>query len=180
MPRRPAKGSLLQRCSCMRRTEPRGAPTWIAVMVAAVACSAGDPAGEKRFTELGSDAVRDTRTGLVWTAGDGRREFSWSDADAHCRALALGSGGSEWRLPSIEELATLYDASMEHPCGEAAICRTDRAIPLSSPYQWSATAPEPDRRVYYDFSLGSRLAPLIRPSLTRGTLCTRGEQDGSP
>ena len=64
---------------------------------------------------------------------------------------------------------------MEQPCGEAAICRIDPAIQLSSPYQWSATAPQPARRIYYDFSLGSQLAPLIRPTLTRGTLCTRGQ-----
>ncbi len=161
----------------MRRTEPLGAPTWIALIAAAMACSAGNPEADKRFDGFGPDAVRDTRTGLVWTAGDGGREFSWSDADAYCRTRAVGSDGTDWRLASIRELATLYDTSMEQPCGEATICRTDRAIPLSSPYQWSATAPQPERRYYYDFAHGSQLSPLIRPALTRGTLCVRSAED---
>jgi hypothetical protein len=72
---------------------------------------------------------------------------------------------------------------MEEPCGSATstICRIDPALDLSSPYQWSASAPRPDRRAYYDFSLGSQLAPLIRPTLTRRALCTqRAPEGGAP
>jgi hypothetical protein len=155
-------------------------PTLFAVLAAAVACSSGDEPTAPRFTPIGADVVRDARMGRVWRARDSGRALSWIDADRHCRELGLGSSGAAWRLPSIEELAALYDPSMQQPCGEAAICRIDPAIHLSSPYQWSATAPQPDRRVYYDFALGSQLAPLIRPTLTRGALCTGGEQDDNP
>ena len=153
------------------------APTWIAALAATVACSSADESSGPRFAALGAEVVRDARMGLVWMARDTGRELSWLDADRHCRELAVGSGGAGWRLPSIEELAALYDTSMEQPCGEAAICRIDPAIRLSSPYQWSATAPQPGRRVYYDFSFGSQLAPLTRPTLTRRALCTRDEKD---
>jgi hypothetical protein len=155
-------------------------PTWIAVLATAVACSSGDEPTKPRFISLGADVVRDARTGLVWVSRDIGQGLSWRDADRHCRGLAPASSGAGWHLPSIEELLSLYDTSMEQPCGEAAVCRIDPAIDLSSPYQWSATSPQPNRRVYYDFSLGSRLAPLTRPSLTRGTLCTRGEQADGP
>ena len=151
----------------------------LAVIAAGLACSAGDEATEPRFARLAVDVVRDAYTDLAWTARDTGRELSWPDAEGHCRALA-DSGGAAWRLPSIEELAELYDTSMEQPCGEAAICRIDPAIYLSSPYQWSATAPQPDRRFYFDFALGSRLAPLIRPTLTRRALCTRANGDDRP
>jgi hypothetical protein len=150
---------------------------WIAALAAAVACSSANESPGPRFAPLGGEAVRDARTGLLWRARDSGRELSWPEAERHCRGLGGGSGGARWRLPSIEELASLYDTSMEQPCGESAICRVDPAIQLSSPYQWSATAPEPDRRFYYDFLFGSRLSPLIRPVLTRRTLCTRGAQD---
>jgi hypothetical protein len=153
--------------------------TWIVVFASAVACSAGDEPSAPRFA-LSTDVVRDARSGLVWAARDSGGELSWRDADRYCRELALDSGGGAWRLPLIEELAALYDTSVEQPCGEAAICRIDPAIHLSSPYQWSATAPQPDRRVYYDFALGSQFAPLIRPALTRRALCTRGERDDHP
>ena len=149
--------------------------TWIAVLATAAACSSGDEPIKPRFVSLGADGVHDSRIGLAWASRDVGQGLSWHDANRHCRGLAPDSSGVGWRLPSIEELASLYDTSMEQPCGGAAVCRIDPAIDLSSPYQWSATAPAPDRRVYYDFSLGSRLSPLIRPSLTRGTLCTRGD-----
>ena len=99
---------------------------------------------------------------------------AWPEADRYCGALASNSSSVQWRLPTIDELAALYDASMEEPCGPAAICRIAPALHLSSPYLWSATAPQSERRAYYDFSLGSQLAPLIRPTLTRGVLCAQG------
>ncbi len=154
--------------------------TWIAVLATAVACSSGDEVTKPRFVSLGADGVRDSRIDLVWASRDVGQGLSWHDANRHCRGLPPASNGVGWRLSSIDELASLYDTSMEQPCGEAAVCRIDPAIDLSSPYQWSATAPNPNRRVYYDFSFGSQLAPLIRPNLTRGTLCTRGKQDDGP
>lgn len=149
---------------------------WIALLVtvAVVACTSGDESAAPRFVPLDADAVRDTHTGLVWAARDAGRELSWPEADRYCGALASNSSSVQWRLPTIDELAALYDASMEEPCGPAAICRIAPALHLSSPYLWSATAPQSERRAYYDFSLGSQLAPLIRPTLTRGVLCAQG------
>ena len=75
--------------------------TWIAVLASAVACSAGDEPSAPRFAQLGTDVVRDARSGLVWAARDGGRELSWHDADRYCRELALDSGdGAGWLLPS--------------------------------------------------------------------------------
>ncbi|MCP5044562.1 MAG: DUF1566 domain-containing protein [bacterium] len=111
----------------------------------------------------------------MWTSRDAVEELSWRDADRYCRELSLGTSRTMWRLPSREELGSLFDKTTEQLCGETTVCRTDPAIDLSTPYQWSATAPRPDRRIYGDLSLGTQLSPLIRPALTRGTLCTRSE-----
>jgi hypothetical protein len=146
--------------------------SWIAVLATGLACASGNPAPEERFTPHGANAVRDTRTGLVWLSQDSGRGLSWTQAAEHCHGLASSSGTARWRLPSIEELGQLYDTTLRQPCGERFSCRIDPAVDLSTPYQWSDTAPKPDRRVYFDFSLGSQLSPLIRPTLTRGTLCT--------
>ena len=123
--------------------------------------------------------MRDSQTGLSWTARHSRRELSWREADDYCRALGDEPASGEWRLPSIEELAALYDPGKEEPCGSAELttCRIDPAIDLTSPYQWSASGPQPERRAYYDFSLGSQLTPLIRPTLTRRALCTQGRAE---
>jgi len=149
--------------------------TFLALLAAGLSCSSADESNELRFAPAGSNAVRDAHTGLEWTVRDTARDLSWPDADRHCRVMAPDPGGDPWRLPSIEELAALYDTSVEQPCGESAACRINRVIHLSSPYQWSATAPQADRRFYFDFSHGSQLSPLIRPSLTRRALCTRGK-----
>jgi hypothetical protein len=147
----------------------------------ALACSAGDDPAGPRLHRLTTEVVRDANTGLFWTARDSGRELSWPDAADYCRALGEGPGGGAWRLPSIEELAALYDPSMEELCGSATStsCRIDPAIDLSSPYQWSSSAPRAGRRAYYDFSLGSQLTPLIRPTLTRRALCTQRAGEGS-
>ena len=152
--------------------------SWIALLVATSACSAGEepdpsPASAPRFTIAGEGVVHDGRTALLWTAHDAGRELEWQAAERRCRELALGLGDS-WRLPSIEELAALYDASQSQPCGDG-ICHVDPAIDLSSPYQWSAAVRGEGRRVYLDFRHGSELAPLLRPGLTRRALCIRAD-----
>ena len=150
-------------------------PVVVAVLASATACACLGNSSEERFTPLGADMVRDARLAIVWTSGDRGVQLSWRDADRYCRGRFLGEGGERWRLPSSDELGSLFEPAMEQPCGKSATCRTDPAIDLSTPYQWSSTAPRPDRRVYGDLSLGTQHSPLIRPALTRGTLCVREE-----
>jgi len=150
-------------------------PVLVAVLASVAACACHGGSSEERFTPLGADMIHDAHLGIVWTAGDRGMELSWHDADKYCRERSVGKRGETWRLPSSDELASLFDPTTEQPCGKAALCRTDPAIDLSTPYQWSATAPRPDRRVYGDLSVGTQLSPLIRPALTRGTLCVREE-----
>ncbi len=54
-----------------------------------------------------TDEVTDTRTGLVWQAGDSGVLGGLEDGEAYCAALTLN--GHAWRLPSIKELVTLVD-----------------------------------------------------------------------
>jgi hypothetical protein len=162
---------------------PIRALIWL-LLGGALACSAGDDPAEPRLrrlaNRLATEVVRDAQTGLSWTPRDSGRELSWREAEEYCRAFGTRPGDGEWRLPSIEELAALYDPSKEEPCdsAESTVCRIDPAIDLSSPYQWSASGPQPERRAYYDFSLGSQLTPLIRPTLTRRALCTQRTAEG--
>ena len=144
-------------------------------MAAALACSAGEESRDSRFVGVAAGVVHDAQTQRVWTAKDGAHEVSWGDASHQCRSLELDPKAQAWRLPTIDELATLYDTSIEQPCGGSAICKVDPAIELTSPYHWSATAPNPKRRFYFDFVHGTRLSPLLRPGLTRRVLCTRDE-----
>jgi hypothetical protein len=55
-----------------------------------------------------SETVADDRTGLIWERGSSPDQLTLGEASAYCSQLAVG-GVTDWRLPSILELATLID-----------------------------------------------------------------------
>jgi len=81
------------------------------------------------------DMVLDKETSLVWERSPGATATSdWGAAVTHCYQLEVG-GRKGWRLPTIEELATLID-----------MANADPALPSNHPFSvvtpgfyWSAT-----------------------------------------
>ncbi len=74
-----------------------------------------------------ADTVRDTLTGLRWTRNaDHSGPLTWAEALDKSRTLAAqGFGGvRSWRLPTINELESLTDASQHGP-----------ALPLDHPFR---------------------------------------------
>ena len=99
----------------------------------------GDPVQPgKRFTVLKSyngEAVRDNETGLVWEKVPETDGQDWSTAQSHCNTKTVGNRKG-WRLPTIQELASLVDP-----------CATDPSLPSGHPFfldtsfaYWSATS----------------------------------------
>jgi hypothetical protein len=103
------------------------------------ALDAAAPAKERQggWIDLGAGVLKDKRTGLGWTKSDNGRDIDWNDAGSFCAAK---SGG--WRLPTIEELAAIYDEGAAAPnlarCANAS-CRVSPLFQLSGPWFWSAT-----------------------------------------
>ena len=63
---------------------------------------------------IGQDSAgtwKDDATGLIWSVKDNGFEASWVQASNYCKNLALG-GYTDWRLPTLKELATIYDKSL--------------------------------------------------------------------
>ncbi|MBW1780196.1 MAG: DUF1566 domain-containing protein [Deltaproteobacteria bacterium] len=60
--------------------------------------------------------VEDTDTGLMWAAEDNGGPITWEEAKRYCREYR-GGGYSDWRMPTQEELAGLYNPHMTntHP-----------------------------------------------------------------
>jgi Protein of unknown function (DUF1566) len=54
---------------------------------------------------------RDPNTGLMWTRKDNGFDIKQTEALNYCGSLSLGDL-RDWRLPEIDELAQIYDASV--------------------------------------------------------------------
>jgi len=65
---------------------------------------------ESRFIDNGNGTVTDTKTGLMWAAKDNGSDIKWTNAKSYCENYRVG-GFVDWRMPSQDELAGLYDAS---------------------------------------------------------------------
>ncbi len=63
---------------------------------------------EKTRFIVSKDTVIDNRTGLMWAVNDNRDDINWQDSHGFC-AKFRGGGFSDWRMPTQDELATLYD-----------------------------------------------------------------------
>ncbi|MGV8056845.1 MAG: caspase family protein [Smithellaceae bacterium] len=62
-----------------------------------------------RFIAYANGTVLDTRTNLMWAAKDNGSDINWQGAKNYCENYS-GGGYTDWRMPTKNELARLYDA----------------------------------------------------------------------
>lgn len=92
------------------------------------------------FTLVASMAIgqqptwTDPATGLIWTAKDNGSEVDWHQATNYCQNLSLG-GYSDWRLPTIDELAGIDDKTQN-----VDGCHIKGGISLAHCGIWSSSA----------------------------------------
>ena len=87
---------------------------------------------EKRFVSYSDGTGLDTRHRLMWPSVDFRRYMSWQEAEGFCESYT-GGGYSNWRLPSLKELQTLYEPGNINPAGY----HMTRLIKISG-YVWAS------------------------------------------
>ena len=92
------------------------------------------PANKRFVLVLDGEAVLDRETGLVWEKSPDTTKRNWNDAVIYCYNKEVG-GRKGWRLPTVEELASLVDTTQSNP-----------ALPSGHPFQnvqshyyWSST-----------------------------------------
>ena len=135
-------------------------PTWDQIL----RCS--NPKKCPRFElVMGGVAVLDKETGLVWEQSPSSTRFRWNDisdfrlrAAYHCDNLSVGNRKG-WRLPTVQELASLIDPSVAEPGPTlpAGNPFTNVQSDAFAPY-WTATSfagnPEASAwNVYFHFGL---------------------------
>jgi hypothetical protein len=115
----------------------------IFVPTAALAAGAsGFPTWSQHFTKgrfsvlplFGSAAVFDKETGLVWEKTPSTGVSTWFNRLTRCYNLEVG-GRKGWRVPTIEELASLVDTSQPAPTLPAG----HPFVNVQSFLYWSAT-----------------------------------------
>jgi len=69
-----------------------------------------------RFVNNGDGTVTDTKTGLMWPAEDNGTHISWTNARSYCQSYS-GGNHTDWRMPTLAELQTLYDPVIQNDRG---------------------------------------------------------------
>ena len=70
------------------------------------------------FIAYNNGTVLDTRTHLMWAEEDNKFGINWADAEHYCENYH-GGGYKDWRMPTLDELAGLYDKAKTYKsaCG---------------------------------------------------------------
>jgi len=71
-----------------------------------------------RFIAYSNGTVLDTQTNLMWAAKDNGVGINWQGAKSYCENYR-GGGYTDWRMPTLDELAGLYDTAKTYKstCG---------------------------------------------------------------
>ena len=95
---------------------------------------------DERFIDNGDGTITDTLTNLMWASADNMGDITWHDAKVYCKNPPIaGYKYSDWRMPTIKELKTLYikgSAKYETDCGLNV--RIHPVITLSCAWVWSS------------------------------------------
>jgi hypothetical protein len=79
-----------------------------------IACAVSNCPRFVVLADWSSEAVLDRETGLVWERSPSTATFTWRTAHYRCNPLAIG-GRLGWRVPTIQEAASLIDPSAPGP-----------------------------------------------------------------
>jgi len=127
----------------------------IGTFVTAKYATAEETGSDSRFIAYDDGTVLDTRTNLMWAAKDNASNINWLDARSYCKRYR-GGEYTDWRMPTQEELAGLYDAAKTYKaeCGYDAHLTTE-LIRLSCSDVWASES-RGYECVYFSFIVGKR------------------------
>ena len=124
------------------------------------------------LSNMGSNAVLDRETGLVWERSPATTIQTWNLARSHCTDRKTG-GRMGWRLPSVHELGSLVDPSV--PFFTVALPSGHPFTILDSFTYWSATTNAEDTSRAWVMSIFNPSSSHADKGLSRFPVwCVRG------
>jgi hypothetical protein len=101
-------------------------------LTALIVClAASAPVAAQDSSQDGAQAEIAVIDGLAWTSRTNGQTVSWDEASEYCETLEV-AGLSDWRLPTIDELESVYDPDVD--------ARIDPALSLDDCCAWSSTS----------------------------------------
>jgi hypothetical protein len=89
------------------------------------------------FIAYDNGTVLDTKTNLMWAAKDNGKDIKWADAKSYCENYR-GGGYTDWRMPTMDELAGLYDAAKNNKADSGHNVHLTELIRLTQTAPWSS------------------------------------------
>ena len=126
------------------------------------ATATGEIGQDSRFTGYSEGMVLDTKSKLMCAVADNGKDVNWTEAALFCEEYA-GGGFDDWRLPTSEELATLYTPGKANKDG----LFVTELIRLSSIMLWTSDR-QTCKAKCMDFTTGLMM-PIVgsRPDIAR-------------
>ena len=137
--------------------------TMVAIIVAAILvgtfitvkyATAKEIGRDGRFIAYDNGTVLDTKTNLMWAAKDNGSDINWANAKSYCKNYR-GGGYKNWRMPTQDELAGLYDAAKTYKSDCGYDVHLTELIRLTCPDSW-ASETRCSGAAYFSFIIGKR------------------------
>jgi hypothetical protein len=106
------------------------------------------------FIAYNNGTVLDTKTNLMWAAKDNGKDINWADAKSYCENYR-GGGYTDWRMPTLDELAGLYDTYKTAKSDSGHTVHLTELIRLTQAAHWSSGT-RGSEAANFDFGAGER------------------------
>ena len=111
---------------------------------------------------------------LMWTIRDNGADVDWNETTQYCADLTLG-GYTDWRLGTIDEVESLYDANESYELTSDGVFDLHIRDPfrLSGIWVWTSTG-EDSRAYLFNFTSTLRYLTAVSDSYRVRALCVGG------
>ena len=129
---------------------PEGVTRHSKISTPSSGCFAKEVDRDGRFIAYDDNTVKDTETGLMWISDD-IRSCPWSSGAEYCENYGVGFY-NDWRMPTIDELSTLFDKSKINLHSN----HITRLINIDGDCVWASGVAEKQKFAQYSFKSGNK------------------------